>query len=62
MRTTNGSTDLLIEQYNEILGSSEPNDDSKDSESREQQIEYYSAYEKTGYETHAYSNLTNIKL
>lgn len=62
MRTTNGTADMLIEQYNEILGNSDQKDDSRDSDRRELQIEYYSAYEKTGYETHAYSNLTNIKL
>lgn len=62
MRTSNGSTDMLIEQYNEILGNSVQNGNPKDSENRELQIEYYSVYEKTGYETHAYSNLTNIKI
>ena len=62
MKTTNGTTEMLLEQYREITGCSEPNDNTNEGENREHQIEYYSVYEKNGYETHAYSNLTNIKL
>ena len=62
MKTMNGTTEMLMEQYNEIFGSSGYNDSSMEGEKGGQQIEYYSKFEKNGYETHAYSNLNNIKL
>lgn len=44
--------------YEQIMGSSE----SEDNKSTEKEQGFYSLYDKTEYETHTYSNLSNIKL
>lgn len=55
----NGHVDDLVKQYNKIMGNSlNRQDDNEDTPL----IEYFSTYEKSDYETHSYSNLTNIKL
>ena len=59
MKLSNGTTEGLIEQYNEIMGSS----DNKFSQKEETgNFEYFSMYDKSDYETRTYSNLNNVKL
>ena len=58
MTLSNGMTGGLVEQYNEIVGDS---DKQKSIDEDEFRIEYFSMYEKSDYETRAYSNLNNFK-
>jgi len=54
-----GHVDDLVKQYNKIMGSSLNRQDENEGTP---QIEYFSTYEKSDYETRSYSNLNNIKL
>jgi len=59
MKLSNGTTEGLIEQYNEIMG----NSDNQFSQNEETgNFEYFSMYDKSDYETRTYSNLNNVKL
>lgn len=58
MKLSNGMINGLVEQYREIMGNSEKQKNSKEDDFR---IEYFSLYEKSDYETRAYSNLNNFK-
>lgn len=59
MASYNGNVDDLIKQYDKIMGSSS---DRQDDTGGMPQIEYFSTYEKSNYETHSYSNLNNFNL
>lgn len=54
-----GNVDDLVKQYDKIMGSSSNRQDENEGTP---QIEYFSTYEKSDYETHSYSNLNNVKL
>lgn len=58
MKLSNGMINGLVEQYREIVGNSVKQKNSKEDDFR---IEYFSMYEKSDYETRAYSNLNNFK-
>lgn len=59
MKLSNGTTEGLIEQYNDIMGNSE-NQFSQQQETGK--FEYFSMYDQSDYETRTFSNLNNIKL
>lgn len=59
MKLSNGTTEGLIEQYNEIMGNS---DNLLSQKEETGNFEYFSMYDKSDYETRTFSNLNNVKL
>ena len=59
MKLSNGTTEGLIEQYNEIMGNSDNQFSQKEETGN---FEFFSMYDKSDYETRTYSNLNNVKI